>query len=177
MRERLCTLQDGMRHGRMLTGSKKATEVGKTWGILPRYGASMSTYVFLSDPWIEHARRIRAEAEAEGTSATVTHSVRVNLVITDAPFSAEPLDAHVDTTSGVVEIDSGHIDPADMTVTVDHSTARSILVEGNTQVAMQAFMTGKIKVEGDVSKLIDLQSGPPGPAAQVLAERLREITE
>ena len=31
---------------------------------------------------------------------------------------------------------------------------------------MQAFMTGKIKVEGDVSKLIELQSGPPGPAAQ-----------
>jgi hypothetical protein len=136
----------------------------------------MATYVFLSDTWIEQARRIRAEAEAEGQSATVTHSVRVNLVITDVPFTEWTVDAHVDTSSGVVEIDSGHIDPVDMVVTVDHSTARSILVEGNTQVAMQAFMTGKIKVEGDVSKLIELQSGPPGPAAQALAERLRDIT-
>jgi putative sterol carrier protein len=137
----------------------------------------MATYVFLSDTWIEEARKIRAEAAAEGTNATVPHSVRVNLVITDVPFAEGTVDAHVDTTSGIVEIDSGHIDPADMVVTVDHSTARSILVEGNTQVAMQAFMTGKIKVEGDVSKLIELQGGPPGPAAQVLAERLREITE
>lgn len=137
----------------------------------------MATHVFLSDEWIENARMIRAEAEADGTSATVPHSVRVNLVITDVPFGDGALDAHVDTSSGIVEIDSGHIEPVDMVVTVDHSTARSILIEGNTQVAMQAFMTGKIKVDGDVSKLIDLQSAPPGPAAQALAERLREITE
>ena len=142
-----------------------------------KYGASMATHVFLSDPWIEDARRIRAEALAEGTSATVDHSVRVNLKITDVPFGDGSLDAHVDTSSGIVEIDSGHIDPVDLVVTVDHSTARSILVEGNTQVAMQAFMSGRIKVEGDVSKLIELQSTPPGPAAQALAGRLRDITE
>lgn len=136
----------------------------------------MATYVFLTDEWIEEARRVRAEAAAEGTSATVAHAVRVNLVIIDVPFGDGSLQAHVDTTSGIVVIDSGHIDPVDMVITVDHSTARSILVEGNTQVAMQAFMTGKIKVEGDVSKLIELQSGPPGPAAQELAIRLREIT-
>ncbi len=105
------------------------------------------------------------------------HSVRVNLVITDVPFGEGSLDAHVDTSSGIVEIDSGHIEPVDMVITVDHETARSILIEGNTQVAMQAFMTGKIKVEGDVAKLIELQSGPPGPAAQSLAGRLREITQ
>ena len=64
-----------------------------------------------------------------------------------------------------------------MLVTVDYVTARSILVEGNAQVAMQAFMTGKVKVEGDVSKLIELQSAAPTPAAQELAQRLREITE
>jgi putative sterol carrier protein len=77
----------------------------------------------------------------------------------------------------LAELDSGHIDPVHMTVTVDYSTARSILVEGNMQVAMQAFMTGKIKVEGDVSKLIELQNTAPGPGAQELAQRLRDITE
>ena len=137
----------------------------------------MTRYVFLSDEWIESARMIRAEAHSEGTSATAPHSVRVNLVITDVPFGEGTLDAHVDTSSGLVEIDSGHIEAVDMIVTVDHSTARSILVEGNSQVAMQAFMTGKIKVEGDISKLIELQSVPPGPGAQTLAGRLREITE
>jgi putative sterol carrier protein len=166
-----------MRHGRMLPVAKRAPAEHDPMHRNRKYGASMATYVFLSDPWIEQARKIRAAAAAEGTSATVAHSVRVNLVITDVPFTDGTVDAHVDTTSGIVEIDSGHINPADMVITVDHSTARSILVEGNTQVAMQAFMTGKIKVDGDVSKLIELQSGAPGPAAQALAERLREITE
>jgi hypothetical protein len=137
----------------------------------------MPRHPFLSDEWIEEAREIRAQAAADGTSASVPHAVRMNLVINEVPFASGSLDAHIDTTSGAVELDSGHIDPSDLKVTVDYDTARSILVDGNSQVAMQAFMTGKIKVEGDVGKLIDLQTAAPGPNAQVLAQRLRDITE
>jgi len=137
----------------------------------------MPSYPFLSDEWIEEARRIRAEAEAKGATPNVDHSVRMNLMITDVPFDPGTVQAHLDTSSGLAELDSGHIDPVHMLVTVDYSTARSILVEGNMQVAMQAFMTGKIKVEGDVSKLIELQTTSPTPGAQELAQRLRDITE
>jgi hypothetical protein len=137
----------------------------------------MPTHPFLSDEWIEEARRIRADAEAKGTSPNVEHAVRMNLVVTEVPFGPGSLDAHLDTSSGLAELDSGHIDPVHMLVTVDYETARSILVEGNVQVAMQAFMTGKIKVDGDVSKLIELQSSAPGPGAQDLAQKLRDITE
>jgi hypothetical protein len=137
----------------------------------------MPTYPFLSEPWIEEARAIRAEAEAQGATPNVEHSVRMNLVVTEVPFGSGSIDAHLDTSSGMAELDSGHIDPADLVVTVDYSTARSILVEGNMQVAMQAFMTGKIKVDGDVAKLIDLQSSSPGPGAQTVAQKLRDITE
>jgi hypothetical protein len=137
----------------------------------------MPTHPFLSDEWIEEARRIRAEAEAQGATTSVEHSVRMNLVITEVPFGPGALDAHLDTSSGLAELDSGHIDPVHMVVTVDYGTARSILVEGNVQVAMQAFMTGRIKVDGDVSKLIELQSAAPGPVAQDLAQKLRDITE
>jgi hypothetical protein len=137
----------------------------------------MPTYPFLSEPWIEEARVIRAEAEAQGATPNVEHSVRMNLVVTEVPFGSGSIDAHLDTSSGMAELDSGHIDPADLVVTVDYSTARSILVEGNMQVAMQAIMTGKIKVDGDVAKLIDLQSSSPGPGAQTVAQKLRDITE
>jgi hypothetical protein len=137
----------------------------------------MAKHPFLSEEWIEQARRIREEGAADGTTPSVPHSMRLNLVVTEVPFSTGTVDAHIDTTSGVAELDSGHIDPADLKVTVDYDTARSILVDGNSQVAMQAFMTGKIRVDGDVGKLIELQSAPPGPGAQVLAQRLRDITE
>jgi putative sterol carrier protein len=42
---------------------------------------------------------------------------------------------------------------------------------------MQAFMAGRIKVEGDMSKLMALQGGAPDPTAAEVATRLREITE
>ncbi|MFZ0668456.1 MAG: SCP2 sterol-binding domain-containing protein [Acidimicrobiales bacterium] len=137
----------------------------------------MATYQFLTDEWIEEARKIREEAETEGTGLAVPHPVKMNLVITEVPFGTGSLDAHVDTSSGLAEIDSGHVNPCDMTVTVDYPTARSILVDGNTQAAMQAFMTGRIKVDGDMSKLLELQSSAPGPAGAALAQKLREITE
>jgi putative sterol carrier protein len=42
---------------------------------------------------------------------------------------------------------------------------------------MQAFMAGKIKVQGDMTKLMAMQSAPPDPAAQQVAQRIKEITE
>ena len=52
-----------------------------------------------------------------------------------------------------------------------------VLVDGNPQAAMQAFMAGKIRVEGDMTKLMALQAAPPDEAHLDLAERLRAITE
>jgi putative sterol carrier protein len=42
---------------------------------------------------------------------------------------------------------------------------------------MQAFMAGKIKVEGDVTKLMAMQATPPDPGTLELAGRIKEITE
>jgi len=41
---------------------------------------------------------------------------------------------------------------------------------------MQAFMAGKVKVEGDMAKLMMLQGAPPDEHAQEVAKRLREMT-
>ena len=134
----------------------------------------MSQYQFLSDEWVAEARKIREEL---GQSAgSVPHQVRMNLVITEVPFGDAPVDAHMDTTSGDMRLDLGHLDAADLKITVDYATAKSILIEGNAQAGMQAFMTGKIKVEGDMSKLMALQAAPPDAGAQQIAQRLKEIT-
>ncbi|HVX21858.1 MAG TPA: SCP2 sterol-binding domain-containing protein [Acidimicrobiales bacterium] len=130
---------------------------------------------FLSDRWIEEAHEIRAEYR--GRSAPSVVSVRANLVITELPFGDGTLDAHLDTSSGEIELDKGHVDPADLKVTVDYSTAKAILVDGNAGAGMQAFMAGKVRVEGDMAKLLVLQASPVDPAAQELAARLRAITE
>jgi len=134
----------------------------------------MATYPFLSDEWVTEARKIREEFEGKG--GAVPHQVRMNLVITEVPFQAESIDAHMDSSDGQLKLDLGHIDPADLKVTVDYGTAKAILVEGNPQAGMQAFMAGKIKVEGDMAKLMALQAAPPDATAQEVAGRLRAIT-
>ena len=133
-------------------------------------------YPFLSDEWLEEARRIRAEYE--GTSVAFPHPVRMNLVVTEVPFGDVDIDAHVDTSSGELVLDVGHIENHDLKVTVDYDTAKAILIEGNPQAGMQALMAGKVRVEGDMGKLLALQAAPVGAesSAAEIASRLREIT-
>ena len=114
----------------------------------------MPSYPFLSDEWLDEARKIRAEYE--GKTAPIPHVVRMNLVVTAVPFSDEDILAHMDTTSGELVLDTGHIENQDLKVVVDYETAKAILIEGNPQAGMQAFMAGKVRVEGDMAKLMAL---------------------
>jgi len=134
----------------------------------------MAQFPFLSDEWVGEARRIREEYGASGGG--VAHQMRMNLVITDVPFGDGAIDAHMDTSDGDIKLETGHIDPVDLKVTLDYDTAKAILVEGNPSVGMQAFMAGKVKVEGDMAKLMMLQGAGPDERAQAVAQRLREIT-
>ncbi len=135
----------------------------------------MAQYPFLSDEWLEAARAIRAEYGEGGVP--IAHSLRMNLVISDVPFGDGTVHAHADTSSGELVLDTDHLETVDLTVTLEYAIAKAILVEGNPQAGMQAFMTGKIKVEGDISKLMALQAGGIDPAAGEVAARIQAITE
>ena len=135
----------------------------------------MATYPFLSDEWNEAAREIRAEYE--GKTQPPSAAVRMNQIITDVPFSDDSIDAHLDTSGGEAVMEMGHLDEADLTVTVDYETAKAILVAQDPQAGMQAFMAGKIKVQGDMTKLMAMQQGSPDPTAVKIAEAIKEITE
>ncbi len=134
----------------------------------------MATYEFLSDDWLAEARAIRAEFEGKG--AAIVHSIRMNLVVNEVPFGDGVIDAHVDTSSGSLVLDIGHISPVDLTVTIDYPVAKAILVEGDPNAGLQAFMQGKIKVEGDISKLMALQTITPDPVAAEMGARIQAIT-
>jgi hypothetical protein len=136
------------------------------------------SYPFLSDEWIAEARKIRAEV-ADPQAAAAPTSVRMNQVITDVPFGGGRLDAHLDTSSGTLEMETGHLEDPDVTVTLDYETAKAIFVDGTLEAGMKAFMDGKVRVQGDMAKLISAlqQVAPPDPAAVNQAQaRIREIT-
>jgi hypothetical protein len=135
----------------------------------------MATYLFLSDEWLDEARAIRAEYEGRG--GAIGHAVRMNLIVVEVPFGEGFVHAHADTTTGELVLDIGHIDPADLKITVGYDIARAMLVEGNPQVGMQAFLQGKIKIEGDIAKLMALQGTTADPTAAEIAARIQAITE
>ncbi len=141
----------------------------------------MPSYPFLSDEWIAEARQIRAEmADPEAEAAPPSASVRMNQVITEVPFGDGRLDAHLDTSSGTLEMETGHLDEPDVTVTLDYATAKAIFVDGTLDAGMQAFMAGKVRVQGDMAKLISAlqQLAPPDADAVDQAQaRIRDITE
>ncbi|HEY6429097.1 MAG TPA: SCP2 sterol-binding domain-containing protein [Acidimicrobiales bacterium] len=137
----------------------------------------MASYPFLSDEWLDAARKIREEYA--GKTPPIAHSVKMNLVVTAVPFSDKDIDAYMDTSSGELLLETGHLDAPDLKVTVDYDTAKAILIEGNPQAGMQAFMAGKVRVEGDMAKLMMLQSQPAATdsSAAEMAAKLRDITE
>lgn len=135
----------------------------------------MATYPFLSDEWMAAARDIRDEFR--GKTQPMASRMKMNQVITDVPFGGGKIDAHLDSSSGEVEMELGHLSDPEVTVTVDYATAKAVFVDMNPQVGMQAFMSGKIKVEGDMAKLLAMQQTGPDPVAAELAGRIKAITE
>jgi SCP-2 sterol transfer family protein len=130
---------------------------------------------FLSDEWMTAARAIR-EKYAD-RSAPVTQSIRINLVVTDVPFGDGTVTSYLDTSSGAVVMELGELEGADATVTTDYATTRAIFVDQDQAVGMQAFMSGKIKVQGDMMKMMALQTAlPQDETAQTISEEIKGIT-
>ena len=128
---------------------------------------------FLSPEWITAVRELR-DLHPEAGSA-IPLAVRMNLVVNEGPDGTLS-HAHVDSSSGALIIEEGHLDEPDLRVTVDFLTARALLVDGNPQAAMSAFMAGKIRIEGDMAKLMVLQGAGPDESAMAFAEAVRAIT-
>ncbi len=133
------------------------------------------SHTFLSPEWMDAARHLRDTLPRPATPPPV--AVRVNLIVTETPFDAD-VHGHIDTADGEVVIEAGHLDSPDATVTVDYATARSVFIEQDAAAAMQAFMSGRIAVDGDVTKILAMQAtaGAPDEESRAIAQALRDIT-
>ncbi len=75
------------------------------------------------------------------------------------------------------QFERGLADGAPTTLKVPFDVAKAMFIDGNQQAAMQAFMSGQVKVEGDMSKLMAMQgAGGPSPEQTAFQQKLKEIT-
>jgi putative sterol carrier protein len=132
------------------------------------------THQFLSDEWMDAVREIRARHADQ--AAPVPYKVKLNQVITSVPFGEGEVRLYVDTTDGSVQMEPGQLDDAEVTLTTDYDTAKSIIVDQDQAAAMQAFMSGKIKVQGDMTKLMMMNATPPDEIAKQIAAEIKGVT-
>ncbi len=125
---------------------------------------------FLSDDWFAIVEKL---VEEHGADAPAQANVMVNLVITETPFGDER-QMHMGARDGKGHWGIGHASDADVTLTTDYTTAKQVFVSGDPNAGMQAFMQGKVRVQGDMAKLMASQQGGGNAALQ---EAIQGITE
>jgi len=127
-------------------------------------------YPFLSDAWFDAASALIKE---HAPTAPPSTNLVMNLEVSDGDKTVE---FYMGTKDGETMFGKGKADGADLTMSTDMDTARAVFVSGDQQAGMQAFMAGKVRVQGDMTKLMMAQAGGGG-ASPALNEALQSITE
>jgi putative sterol carrier protein len=71
----------------------------------------------------------------------------------------------------------GELDAPDATITTDYATAKAMFVDQDQAAGMQAFMSGKIKVQGDMMKMMAMQTAMPvDEFTRKIADEIKAIT-
>ncbi len=131
-------------------------------------------HAFLSDGWITAVEKVVAE---QGAGTAGPHgSMMMNLVVTDTPFG-EDKQFHMGSADGNAVMGGGHREGADLTMTTDYTTAKEVFISGNQQAGMQAFMAGKVKVQGDMTKLMAAQAGGGPAGGDGMQAAIKDLTE
>ena len=125
---------------------------------------------FLSDGWFDEAEKIRAEIDPEVPEAV--QGLVINLLVKDGP------DGDIEAKMEAGRFVKGMADEAPTKLTVPYDIAKKMFIEQDPQASMQAFMSGQIQVEGDMTKIMAMQAaGQPSEKAVEVQKRISDMTE
>jgi hypothetical protein len=125
---------------------------------------------FLSDGWFDEAEKIRAELNPPVPE--IIQDLVINLVVKDGPEG--DIEAKIEAGRFV----KGLAAEAPTKLTVPYDIAKKMFIDQDPQASMQAFMSGQIQVEGDMTKVMAMQAaGPPSEEAVQVQNRIQEMTE
>lgn len=96
--------------------------------------------------------------------------IAMNVVVSG--LAQGDLELHLDGGRLVRGLQEG----AATTVTVPYPVAKALFIKQDQQAAMQAFMSGQIKVSGDITKLMALSQVAPTPEQQAYAASILALT-
>lgn len=125
---------------------------------------------FLTQAWFDEVATLNEQAGDLNLPPNLADLV-MNVSIT----GDEDIKLHL--SSG--KLHQHHADNATSTINIDDKTLGSIIHGGTdtTEIALEAFMTGKIRIDGDMSQVLALQTAKPSAEQKALYKAIKEMTE
>ncbi|MDE0843642.1 SCP-2 sterol transfer family protein [Psychrobacter pocilloporae] len=124
--------------------------------------------VFLTDEWFEQVEKMGIEAGELNLPPALANMI-VNLKVSDTDKDIE-----ANFADGLLH--RGLNSNGTTTLLLDRSILQSIITDFDTNQIMGAFMSGKIRVEGDMSQLMAVQTARPSAEQKELYKRIKSMT-
>lgn len=125
---------------------------------------------FLTEAWFSKVDELTTQAGDLNLSPAL-QSLAINFIVSDVAKGVTELSL----ASG--KFKKGLADNAKTTLNMDEDTLKKVFLQFDMTAAMQAFMTGKIKVQGDMSQLMTLQTAKPSQEQKALFKEILAHTE
>ena len=126
-----------------------------------------TTFNFLTQSWFDAVARLNQEVGELNLPPNLAE-LTINVTVK----SENPTLLHLQAG----KINQHHIQNADATIYTDQDTLNQIIHDNSVDTALEAFMTGKIFIEGDMSKVMALQSARPSQEQKALYKQIKEMT-
>lgn len=123
---------------------------------------------FLSQAWFDQVHELNAQAGDLNLPPNLA-SVVLNATITGdaaAQLHLKQGKIHQGTTSDAIS-----------SIVIDDATLSNIITTGDVNQAIEAFMMGKIRIEGDMTQVMALQSAKPSQEQKALFKQILAATE
>jgi hypothetical protein len=125
-------------------------------------------HTFLSPEWFAAVDELIAKAGDLNIPAEMK-AVEVNVTVTSAKG-----DIPVFLKDGMFS--QGHRAGAPTSLTLSEELARKIFVDGDNAAGVQAFLSGEMKAEGDLAKLVAMSTVEPSEQQKKLTKQIAAIT-
>lgn len=123
---------------------------------------------FLSDEWFSKVDELIAAA-GDLQIPEPMRTAKINVTVTSPQGNTQ---LHLE--NGLFK--RGHNAAFATTLTVGDDIARKIFVEGDAPAGVQAFLEGKIQVDGDLASVVAMQTVEPSAPQQRLTRQIAAIT-
>jgi hypothetical protein len=122
---------------------------------------------FLSDEWFKKVEELRSSAGNLNIPEALA-KITINVKMSDT-------NQELQLKGG--EFVKGRAPDAAATITLKSDLAKKIFIENDAQAGMQAFMAGELTVDGDVTKIMEIQTIQPSSEQKALLRKIKEITD